>query len=133
MLGLAALLPLAFLGRCVLGHESRTIWRLVRSGLVASENGVRLLHSTGYRRENTHVYQVTKLAQELSPDNRLYPEDWEMKRAREHIEKHLSIAVNWSEAEFYTFAAGKDDDWILWSAVVIKFPTSPLWVVFSVY
>lgn len=132
-LGLAALLPLAFVTRCVVGHESRTIGRLIRSGLVAHEKDVRLLHSTGYLRENTHIFQVSKLAQELSPEAMPFSDDLALKMAREHLQKHLNSTVDWSQAEFYVFAAGKDDDWILWSAVVIKFPNTPLWVVFSVF
>ncbi|MEN3942834.1 hypothetical protein WJU23_16160 [Prosthecobacter sp. SYSU 5D2] len=109
------------------------IERLVQSGLVSHKEGVRLLHSTGFRRENTHVYQVSELAAGLDEGQRLSPEDWELEWAREHLEKHLNPGVDWTRAEFYSFAAGKDDDWILWSAVVVNVPNAPPWVILSIF
>ncbi|WP_395739939.1 hypothetical protein [Prosthecobacter sp.] len=41
----------------VLGHEARAVGRLVDAGAVARVNHCRLLGSTGYMRENDHVFE----------------------------------------------------------------------------
>lgn len=100
----------------VVGHEGRTMSRLVDEGVVTPESHCRLLHSTGYGRENKHVY-------ECAPEELLSPEeggvvwhrvDWENENHARHFEDRIRPLVDgctappvaWQEAVVYN-ADGK--------------------------
>ncbi|WP_395753691.1 hypothetical protein [Prosthecobacter sp.] len=94
----------------VLGHEERTVGRLVDAGAVARVNHCRLLGSTGYMRENDHVFECA--LEDVRAANAGGMEWGRMDLADEHdeqlflrarrlMDRHVQPPVAWDQAEVW--------------------------------
>jgi hypothetical protein len=89
-------------------HEQRTLERLLNASAVASVDHIKLLHSTGYLRENTHVFECS--AQAILDESRggiafdtlnaSDPADSEwIEYLRKLIDPNVKPAIEWSTAK----------------------------------
>lgn len=114
-------------------HEDRTLGRLVRSGVVADETHVELLHSTGYRRENTHVFRVP--FKELTIKGEAFDLESESLREwvteiRKMVEPHdPGKTVDWEKAVVYEM----DDPHVLATVTVVKARDEQAFVVLKIF
>lgn len=88
------------------GHEYRTLKRLERSHAVLETRNCQLLYSTGYLKENTHIF-------ECPPQDILSAEkggldytqiipgkdtEWDFARVKPLLDSHIKPEIDWKQA-----------------------------------
>ncbi len=89
-------------------HEQRALARLLDAKAVASVDHIKLLHSTGYLRENTHVFECPALdlldeprggiAFDILTATDPADSDW-IEFAKRFVDPHAQPAIDWSSAQ----------------------------------
>ena len=132
-LTLAGVFILCWLARCTLGHESRTIDRLMQTGIISNSVGIKLIYSTGYTRENIHVFRVPTKSLNLNSAHLVDRQDQYqvgyIETARHHLEKYVKQAVDWDHAEVFEM----EGSGILAFITVIKEKSSDALVILHVF
>lgn len=124
-----------FMARVYFGHESRTMTRLKNAGIVVNPEESQWVYSTGYLRENTHVFQTSRKNVVWSrffelDDSEIRP--WPQHRLHDFPDA-LKRVFSSEDRVCYEAASEKDDPGILWSAEVIAGETDQVWVVLHIF
>lgn len=89
-------------------HEQRTLERLLNAKAVASLAGIKFIHSTGYLRENIHIFECPAqaildeshegIAFDTVTTTDPNDEEW-IEFAKKHLDPHVNPAIEWSTAQ----------------------------------
>jgi hypothetical protein len=97
--------PITYAGWVYFGHEQRSISRLLNTGIIRDGANVELLYSSGFTRDNWHIFKVSRDGVRLENAYLRDPKDefdaQEMGPVIEGINRHTIFDVNQKNAEFY--------------------------------
>lgn len=98
----------AWVAWVIQGHEGRTLARLLDTRAVSDTSHVKLLRSSGYLRENSHIFECPEAALLDEPHGGIHFSKLERAEANEatwraHVQdlvaSHIEPAIDWSTAE----------------------------------
>lgn len=105
ILVLTTLGTLLWVARCIVGHDQRTLVRLTETGVLKYEQSAKLIYSSGYLRENTHVFVTSFESVNYGHFKLLDPKDSSqhvhIQFARRFVEEAARQQVDWKTATVY--------------------------------
>jgi hypothetical protein len=127
----------SFFGTYVFHSEERALDRLKQTGAVISVTGVKKLYSTGFLRENTHIFEVATSSLDLtraylydSADDR---DHHYIERACDDLRRYLKLSVDPESVNVYSHSSEKDGNGVLYELTVIKRPLGAALIIHSVF
>ena len=128
---------IAFSVTYVFHSEERVLDRLEQTGAVISLSGVKKLYSTGFLRENIHVFEATLASLDLTKaylNDSEDPQDHHyIERACDDLREYLQLSVDPESVKVYSLSSEKDGDGLLYELTVIKKPLGAAWIIHRVF
>jgi hypothetical protein len=127
----------AFFVTYVFHTEDRALDRLKQTRAVISVAGVKKLYSTGFLRENTHIFEVATSSLDLTRaylyDSTDAQEHHYIERACDDLREYLQLSVDPESVKVYSLSSEKDGDGLLYELTVIKKPLGATWIIHRVF